>query len=152
MNCTGSMATGSMGSTRCHRQVTCPLGEDALGQLSYHGSGRMSAQLMRQHQACFASEDWQQASEKEKAAAWGNYFGYFGTYTIDENAETVTHHIEGSWFPNLIGTQQVRHYHFQRNQLVLNAATPWGQVQIVWEKVKQQRQTQGGGNTGKVLL
>ena len=66
-------------------RVTYPLGEDARGQLSYDGSGRMSAQLMRQHQARFASQDWQQASEKEKAAAWGNYFGYFGTYTIDEN-------------------------------------------------------------------
>jgi YD repeat-containing protein len=50
-------------------RVTYPLGEDARGQLSYDGSGRMSAQLMRQHQARFASQDWRQASEKEKAAA-----------------------------------------------------------------------------------
>jgi hypothetical protein len=116
-------------------RIFYPLAEDARGQLSYDGSGRMSAQLMRQHQARFASQDWRQASEKEKAAAWGNYFGYFGTYPIDENAGTVTHHIEGSWFPNLIGTQQVRRYRFQRNQLVLNADTEWGQVKIVWKRV-----------------
>jgi hypothetical protein len=133
-------------------RVTYPLGEEALGQLFYDGSGRMSAQLMRQHQARFASEDWQQAREIEKATAWGNYFGYFGTYTIDENAGTVTHLVEGSWFPNLIGTQQVRHYRFQKNQLLLNAATPWGQVQIVWEKMKQHRRKQERESTGKVLL
>jgi hypothetical protein len=115
--------------------ITYPLGEDAIGQISYDASGRMSAQLMRQHQARFASEDWQQASEQEKAAAWGGYFGYFGTYTIDERVGTVTHHIEGSWFPNLIGTQQIRYYHFEGDQLVLDADTAWGQVRIVWEKV-----------------
>jgi len=74
-------------------------------------------------------------ARKRKQPLGGNYFGYFGTYTIDENAGTVTHHIEESWFPNLIGTQQVRHYRFQRNQLVLNADTEWGQVKIVWKRV-----------------
>lgn len=117
-------------------RITYPLGEDALGQLSYDVSGRMSAQLMRQHQARFAQEDWLQASEQEKAAAWGSYFGYFGTYSIDESVGAVTHYIEGSWFPNLIGTQQIRYYHFEGDQLVLDADTPWGQVRIVWEKVK----------------
>lgn len=120
-------------------KVVYPPGEDALGQISYDVSGRMSAQLMRQHQARFAHEDWQQASEQEKAAAWSAYFGYFGTYTIDENAGAVTHHIEGSWFPNLIGTQQVRSYRFEGDQLVLDADTAWGPVRIVWKKVKQPR-------------
>ncbi|MBV9229942.1 MAG: lipocalin-like domain-containing protein [Chloroflexi bacterium] len=116
--------------------LTYPLGEDAVGQLSYDRSGRMAAQLMRRHQARFAHEDWQQASEQEKATAWSGYFGYFGTYTIDESVGAVTHHIEGSWFPNLIGTQQIRRYRFQGDQLVLDADTSWGQVRIVWEKVK----------------
>jgi hypothetical protein len=116
--------------------IAYPLGEGANGQISYDTSGRMSAQLMRQHQTRFASEDWQQASAKEKAAAWGGYFGYFGTYTIDESAGSVTHHIEGSWFPNLIGTQQIRYYRFEGEQLVLDADTAWGQVRIVWEKVQ----------------
>ena len=113
-----------------------PLGEDATGQLSYDATGRMSAQLMRRYQDRFVSEDWQQARAEEKAAAWSNYFGYFGTYTIDESIGAVTHHIEGSWFPNLIGTQQIRYYHFEGDQLVLDADTAWGQVRIVWEKIK----------------
>jgi hypothetical protein len=77
------------------------------------------------------------ATAEEKAAAWGNYFGYFGTYTLDEQAQAITHHIEGSWFPNLVGTRQVRYYHFEGSQLVLDADTEWGQVRIVWKKVQQ---------------
>ena len=116
--------------------VTYPLGEDAVGQISYDVAGRMSAQLMRRNQAHFAGDDWQQARVEEKAAAWSGYFGYFGTYTIDERARAVTHHIEGSWFPNLVGTKQIRYYRFEGDRLVLDADTAWGQVRIVWEKVK----------------
>jgi hypothetical protein len=45
----------------------------------------------------------------ERAAAWPQYFGYFGTFSIDEAQQTVTHHVESGWFPNLAGTDQVRH-------------------------------------------
>src|SRR3954466_1684800 len=82
--------------------VTYPLGNDAVGQIMYDGEDRISAQLMRKDQARFESDDWREASAAEKADAWSDYFGYFGTYTIDERARKVTHHIEGSWFPNLV--------------------------------------------------
>jgi hypothetical protein len=95
----------------------------------------MSAQLMRPNQPSFASKDWREATAGEKATAWGNYFGYFGTYTIDEQAGTVVHHIEGSWFPNLMGTDQIRHFRFEGERIVLDADTEWEQVQIVWEKI-----------------
>lgn len=62
-------------------------------------------------------------------------FGYFGSFSIDEDEGAVIHHIEGSWFPNLIGTEQVRFYRFEDEQLVLRADTAWGKVHIVWEKL-----------------
>jgi hypothetical protein len=46
--------------------------------------------------------------------AWVNYFGYFGTYSVDEQNKAVIHRIEGSWFPNLVGTEQIRYYRFVR--------------------------------------
>jgi|ERR1051325_3328541 hypothetical protein len=88
--------------------VSYPLGKDAVGQIMYDAEGRMSAQLMQRDQMPFGSDDWRQASADEKANAWSNYFGYFGTYSIDEQAKKVTHHIEGSWFPNLVGQDQER--------------------------------------------
>ncbi len=115
-----------------------PLGENAVGQIMYDANGQMSAQLMRKDQARFADDDWRKATTAEKAEAWANYFGYFGTYSLDADRKVVTHHIKGSWFPNLVGADQLRYYRFEGNQLVLDASTAWGQVRIVWEKLKKQ--------------
>jgi hypothetical protein len=115
--------------------VSSPLGDDPVGLLLYDASGIVSAQLMRRNRHCFEDDDWLHATDAEKAAAWSGYFGYFGTYTIDESAGTITHHIEGSWFPNLVGTEQVRQYSLDGTRLTLHADTPWGHVSIVWEKV-----------------
>jgi hypothetical protein len=54
-------------------------------------------------------------------AAWP---GYFGRFTLDVAAATVTHHIDADWFPNLAGVEQVRRYHFDGDTLVLAADTP----------------------------
>lgn len=99
----------------------------------YDDSDRVSAQLVRIDQRPFASDDWQRASTDEMCAAWPSYFG---TFTIDADDRAVIHHIEAGWFPNLVGTQQVRHYSFEADRLVLDASTAWGQVRIVWEKLR----------------
>jgi hypothetical protein len=114
--------------------VSSPLGDDPAGLLMYDASGSVSAQLMRRNQPHFNDDDWRNATAEERAAAWSGYFGYFGTYTIDETAGTITHHIEGSWFPNLVETEQVRRFSLDGNRLSLEAQTPWGHVKIVWEK------------------
>lgn len=115
--------------------VSYPLGEDAVGRLTYTDRGHVSAQLVRTHVPRFASDDWREATPQERAAAWPDYFGYFGTFSIDTAAGTVVHHIESGWFPNLAGTRQVRHYRFEDDRLVLDADTSWGRVRIVWEKL-----------------
>ena len=114
--------------------ISHPLGEDAVGQLTYTPDGRVSAQLMRSGQASLSTKDWRNTGVNERAKAWSGYFGYFGTYSIDEAVATVNHNIEGSWFPNLVGTTEVRHYQFNGEQLVLDADTAWGKVHIVWER------------------
>jgi hypothetical protein len=98
---------------------------------------------MRPNQPSFAREDWREATAGEKAAAWSNYFGYFGTYTIDEQAGTVVHHIEGSWFPNLMGTDQIRHFRFEEERIVLDADTEWGAgTDRVGEDIRARRRYQ----------
>ncbi len=111
--------------------VTYPLGPDAVGQIMYAANGLMSAQIMRNGQARFEND---KPTAEERARAWRDYFGYFGPYTIDEEAGAVTHHIKGSWSPNLVGTKQARHYRFEGNRLILKAEFAGGNVQIVWEK------------------
>jgi hypothetical protein len=118
--------------------VGYPLGEDAIGQIMYDGaSGRVSAQLAAVNQPRFASDDWQDATSEEMVSAWPRYFGCFGRFTVDEDAGAVVHHIESGWFPNLVGTDQVRYYSFEDDQLVLDGETTWGTVRIIWRRANE---------------
>ncbi|HEX3732782.1 MAG TPA: lipocalin-like domain-containing protein [Mycobacteriales bacterium] len=114
--------------------ISYPLGEDAVGQLMYSDGDRVSAQLVAANQPRFSSDDWREARAEEMTAAWHAYFGYFGTFTIDTAAEVVIHHVEAGWFPNLVGTKQLRHYRLENGRLYLDAETAWDKVRIVWEK------------------
>ena len=116
-------------------EVDYPLGPDAAGQLTYSPTGQVSAQLVRSGQPKFADDDWRKATPDEMAGAWQGYFGYFGRYSIDERARAVTHHVDGAWFPNLVGTSQLRYYDLDGDTLTLDADTAWGRVRIVWEKI-----------------
>jgi hypothetical protein len=68
------------------------------------------------------------------ASAWPNYVGYFGTFRIDVEDNAVIHEIEGGWFPNLEGTDQLRRFQLRGDRLDLDADTAWGHVRIVWKK------------------
>ncbi len=131
----GSWRLVASDSRDANGDANAPLGDDPIGQLTYDASGTVCAQLMRRGQPHFRSDDWQRASAEEKASAWSGYFGYFGTFTIDEGTGTIVHRVDGSWFPNLVGTEQVRHFSLAGNRLTLTAETPRGRVSLVWEKV-----------------
>ena len=131
----GAWRLVSMHETRADGEVVYSLGEDAQGQLLYSAEGRMSAQLMRANMRRFANDDIREATSEERAIAWPDYFGYFGTYSIDAERNVVIHHVEGSSFPNLNGSKQVRLFRFEGERLVLDANTAWGKVQAVWERV-----------------
>jgi hypothetical protein len=128
--------------------INHPFGSDAIGLLVYDGeSERVSAQLVRADLPRFASDDWRQAEVEEMAAAWPSYFGYFGTFRVDSVAATVTHHIESGWFPNLVGTDQIRRYTFEADdRLVLDADTSWGRVRIIWRKLGSGAAKRSGAN------
>jgi hypothetical protein len=114
-----------------------PLGEDAIGQIVYTADGHVAAQLARRDRRdrrSFPSKDWREAGKEDAARAFKEYFGYFGTFSIDTDRQVVTHHVEGSWFPNLEADDQERHYRFENSLLVLDADTDWGKVRIVWRK------------------
>jgi hypothetical protein len=80
--------------------VLKPFGEAPIGRILYQANGQMSAQLMTPAATPFDSSDPLKATTNEAMTAWRNYIGYWGRYSVDTTAGTVTHHIEGSWFPN----------------------------------------------------
>jgi len=115
--------------------VSHPFGPDPSGQLIYQPNGRMSAQLVRSARTRCVSEDNLAATDSEAVAAWRGYVGYFGTFSVDASAGTVTHHVEGAWFPNFEGRDQIRSCRLDGNRLELGGPTPYGMTRISWERI-----------------
>ena len=115
------------------------------GYIVYDGTGRVAVQITRRSdRKKFASEDIAQATTEEKAAAFGSYAAYYGTYTINEAAGTITHHVEGSLNPNEVGRALVRYFKLSGNRITLipvetNEGRPSNSPPIrslTWERVQ----------------
>ena len=103
-------------------KVIYPLGEDALGLAIFTESGYMSAQLMRQGRPAFASGDQASATPEEIQAALQGYVAYYGHCEVDVEQQTLTTYVEGSMYPNWVGSQQVRFYELSDTQLILKTS------------------------------
>jgi lipocalin-like protein len=117
------------------------MGEQVSGQLMYDSAGNMSAHVMRNDRPRFASEDPDRGTEAEIRAAFEGHVSYFGTYTIDPQSQTVTHHVLGASLPNWVGSDQLRYYRFDGTRLLLS--TPQllccGQsfeYVLIWERIQ----------------
>ena len=102
--------------------------EERKGLLIYGGDGSMSLQTMPIDAPAVSS-----SAGKRGLGPESGYVGYFGTYEVDEAAETVSHHIQGSLNPEWDGTVQKRSYVITNDRLVL---IPTPQALVVWERVQ----------------
>jgi len=94
------------------------LGEKPTGRLIYDASGAMSLQMMRTgRKEAIASPA--NARDKTNPRAILGYDSYFGRYIVDEKAGTVTHHVEGSLFPEDLGEDWVRPFTLKGDTLTL---------------------------------
>jgi len=99
--------------------VRFPYGENAQGQVTYSPDGRMSAHLMR--------------PPENPADAPEQYLAYWGTFTVDAAARTVTHHVIGSDQRNWIGSDQVRVFEFvESDRLILSL----GANRLTWVRAR----------------
>jgi hypothetical protein len=119
------------------------------GLLMYDPSGRMSVQIVvRADRKPFApyTKGLLSATLEEKAAAFDSYAAYFGTYTVDAKAGTITHHLEDNLVPGRQGIDNVRWFQFQGDShlylipmedgkggvIVRTEAT----YKLLWERIK----------------
>jgi hypothetical protein len=77
------------------------MGEGAVGVLDYSADGKVSVHIM---------------------ARDGRYFAYYGDYTVDEAAATVTHKLEMASEPSFVGASNLRHAQLRGSQLILSGA------------------------------
>lgn len=105
-------------------RVIYPFGADAKGLITYTHDGRMWAAVWKANRQPFAINDQQRGTAEEYTAAVQSYIQYMGTFTVDRQAATVSHHVEQSIFPNWNGTTQVRFYAFSDGGNSLDLSTP----------------------------
>jgi hypothetical protein len=100
-------------------QVSYPFGRGTFGIAMLDANGRYSAQIMRPDLPVFASGDRLKGTPAEIKSAFEGSFAYFGSYEVNQEERTLTLHVEGSSFPNWVGTEQKRFYEFSGNRMTL---------------------------------
>ena len=99
------------------------LGAQPRGRLYYDASGAMSLQMMRAGRTSAIATP-ADAKDKANPRVILGYDSYFGTYTVDERAGTVTHHVEASLFPEDLGQNWVRPFKLEGDTLTLSFTSP----------------------------
>lgn len=107
-------------ATNQQGETTYPYGEDAEGQITYTADGRMSAHLMR--------------PPADPADTPPQHLAYWGTFSLQAAAGTVTHHVIGADRSSWIGSDQVRQFRFEgQDRLVLSL----GQQHLTWQRARR---------------
>lgn len=105
-------------------------GPNPKGMIYYGPHGEMAVQIApdieRKRAGAVVAPD-------EAALAISGYIAYFGTYSINEQAGTVTHHRHASIQPGDSG-DLVRRYEFIGDRLVLRP--PNSTMEVSWERIK----------------
>lgn len=119
---------------------TYPMGEDCTGFIMYHPEGFMSAQMMAQGRAPYASKSLHTGTQEEMAAAAEGYLAYCGPYEVDEENKIVTHHMTVSMNPTWLGNAQPRYVSL--NGDILDITSPpiivdgkEQKTSLVWKRV-----------------
>lgn len=112
-----------------------PFGTDAVGQIMYSADGHMSCHLMQANRQRLGEASVYQVSDAALGASMRGYSGYFGRFSIDAEAGVITHHVDGAWYPDWIGSDQPRHYAFEGDRLFLEAPIGDDLVRIEWRRV-----------------
>lgn len=108
-------------------------GPDPVGYLMYDSDGRMSVQIMRRNRRPFAAESRRHVSPEEAKEALLGYTAYFGTFTVDAEEGTVTHHRVGHIVPNQVAVDGTRFYLFNGDLLTLTL--PSRDIRLIWKRL-----------------
>jgi len=107
--------------------------ENQIGVMIYDSLGNMAVQVMptRTRQKYAGA---QPTPDEAKDAVTG-YLAYFGTYTVDERAHTITHHRKGALNPGQVGEDAIRRYEFGPGDRLVLIPVDTGN-RIMWERAK----------------
>jgi lipocalin-like protein len=110
----------SMGELGAHGKAGADA--DMQGILIYTRDGHMSVQLMYPPAQASLSNDY----------VLHGYEASFGSYEVNEETHTVTHHVQGSITRGLVGKSLPRVYQFSKGQLIIRPARPDEHWSVIW--------------------
>ncbi len=111
-----------------------PRGEHPPGLIYYDPTGHMAAQIMPESpRAKYAGE--QPTLEEAKAAITG-YTAYFGTYTVDAKAGTISHHRQGAINPGQVGVDAVRRFRFDTPDTLVLTPVENPKSHLTWQRIR----------------
>lgn len=93
------------------------------GSLIYTRDGHMSVQLMYPPSQSALTNDYVR----------DGYEASFGSYDVDEKTHTVTHHVQGSVTPGLVGEDLTRAFRFSGGHLIITSIRPDEHWSVTWE-------------------
>ncbi len=114
-------------------------GKNPTGILMYDTSGNMNAQLMQRERSLFQTQAMRDGTDSERVDAFQTYVAYYGKYDEPTPGEIV-HVVEGSLFPNWIGSKQIRYGSIKDDKLTLRTplmqtANGGLQFTLVWQRI-----------------
>jgi hypothetical protein len=92
------------------------------GILIYHPNGWVSTQISGARPTVKTSAEFARLPDAEKLESLSAYYGYYGTYKVDEGTRTVTHSLVDSLLPYEKGKKLVRTYVLEKGVLRLTTA------------------------------
>ncbi|MGU7784410.1 lipocalin-like domain-containing protein [Burkholderia sp. PU8-34] len=114
-------------------------GANPKGSLMFDANGRYIFVIARSDIPRFVVNSAIEGTAEENKAVVQGMLVYFGTYSVNEADKTLITHIEGSSFPNLVGTDQKRvitSLTADELRYVNPVSSISGQAHVVWKRVK----------------
>lgn len=101
--------------------IEFPWGKHPSGILIYDDTGHMAVQIQHTPVDRSTSKSESKLPPADKVKLLGAYTANFGTYFVDWERMTITHHVVGNLFPVYIGTDQEKGFELDGNRFVLKA-------------------------------
>jgi Lipocalin-like domain len=117
---------------------------DSMGIIIYDASGWMSVHISAPHRRTWTVPESRSSSAAAgdaqlQAAAFDTYYAYYGTWTYQEAAGTVTHHVKASLIPAESGLDYTQAVTLEGARLVFTTRSHSNGAEItrrkIWERI-----------------
>ena len=120
-------------------QIVEPFGSSPKGILTFDRNGRFSMVVTRSDLPKIASNNRAAGTQEENKAVVQGSIAYFGTYSVREPDRLFVVHVEGSTFPNWVGTDQKRIFSIAGDELKYtnsDRSSGEGTALVIWKRLK----------------